>query len=374
MEYRRIKNFITRVRSLKTVEKQPEPLIQDRRYPVFKAKYWEPCLALHRARIPYKVWSHRDVLVVYGCARDDGFKELHLLVNDVEKAAQTLQEGGYLRTALSVVQADLDIPASEISKICRLVSPTALDEGLARLRSWDSRDLAETLAAIRNGKELLWVPGVALLDAESWAYGPLDAENQEPIPELHDYFNSHVALWLARSYKTRLQDMYLQKVIESMITELDESWRVGFEKGVRVVYRPILFDLMRQTHEHLFYRRRVWDASSLLNFDGEFREYHRNRVEMEMNVQDLLCPVWSHGFVRERPRLKLAQIVRRSGGCPKAVLGYKAELPRFTWLVKMPGGEGWVQISMNIFQVIKNRHGKRASLQETDGVYGTWDY
>lgn len=115
------------------MEKQPEPLIQDRRYPVFTAKYWEPCLALHRARIPYKVWSHRDVLNAYGCARDDDPKELHLLVNDVEKAAQTLQEGGYLRTALSFVQGDLDIPASEISKICRLVSPTALDEGLVRL-------------------------------------------------------------------------------------------------------------------------------------------------------------------------------------------------------------------------------------------------
>ncbi|KAF7134050.1 hypothetical protein CNMCM5793_005630 [Aspergillus hiratsukae] len=297
--------------------------------------------------------------------------QLHLLVNDVEKAAQVLQEGGYLRTALSFVQGDLDIPASESSKVCRLVSPTALDQGLARLRSWDRRDLAEILAAIRNGQESLWVPGVALLDAESWAYGPLDAENQEPIPELHDYFNSHVALWLARSYKTRLQDMYLEKVIASMITELDESWSVGFEKGVRVVYRPILFDLMRQTHEHLFYRRRVWGVSCLLTFFGEFREYHRNRVEMEMNLQDLPCPVWSHGFVRERPRLKVERVVERSGGCPNAVLWYKTELPRFTWLVKMPGGEGWIQISMNIFQVIKSKHGKRASLQEADGVYGT---
>jgi hypothetical protein len=56
--------------------------------------------------------------------------------------------------------------------------------------------------------------------------------------------------------------------------------------------------------------------------------------------------------------------VERSGGCPGAVIGYKAILPRFTWLVKIPVGKGWIQISMNVFQVIKNRHSKRASVRD----------
>jgi hypothetical protein len=34
--------------------------------------------------------------------------------------------------------------------------------------------------------------------------------------------------------------------MEMIVTELDEAWSVGSEKGVRMIYRPILFDLMRQ--------------------------------------------------------------------------------------------------------------------------------
>lgn len=174
------------------------------------------------------------------------------------------------------------------------------------------------LADIRKGHEWSYVRGVALLDAGNWADGPIESGDEEPIPELHNYFNSHVALWLAGSKKKRVQDLYVQTVIASIITELHESWSVGFEKGVRVVYRPILFDLMRQTHEHLVYRRRAWDVPCLLCFCEEFRDYHRSRIKKEMNLQDLPCPVWSHGFVRERPRLKLEQVVERSGGCPNA--------------------------------------------------------
>ncbi|GFF26514.1 hypothetical protein IFM51744_00014 [Aspergillus udagawae] len=340
MEYKRITSFITRVRSLKSKEEQPEPLIQVRKYPVFKDKYWEPCLMLYRARIPYKAWSDRDVLIAHGAAHNEGFRELHLLVNDVEKAAQTLQEGGYLRTALSFLQGDLGIPESEISKTCRLVSPTALDEGIARCRRQTSRDPAEILADIRKGHEWLDVRGVALLAAESWAYGPIGPEDEEPIPELHEYFNSHVALWLAGSSKKRVQDMYVQSVIAIIITELDEAW---------------------SNHEKLVGRLRAWALGvGLLSYE-EFRDYHRSRIEREMNLQDLPCPFWSHGFVRERPRLMIERRVERSGGCPDAVIGYKAILPRFTWLVKIPAGKGWIQISMNVFQVIKNRHSKRAS-------------
>ncbi|GFF94690.1 hypothetical protein IFM53868_07651 [Aspergillus udagawae] len=364
MEYKRITSFITRVRSLKSKEEQPERLMQVRKYPVFKDKYWEPCLMLYRARIPYKVWSDRDVLIAHGAAHNEGFRELHLLVNDVEKAAQTLQEGGYLRTALSFLQGDLGIPESEISKTCRLVSPTALDEGITRCRRRTSRDPAEILADIRKGHEWLDVRGVALLAAESWAYGPIGLEDEEPIPELHEYFNSHVALWLAGSSKKSVQDMYVQSVIAMIITELDEAWSVGFEKGVRVIYRPILFDLMRQNHEKLVGRLRAWALGvGLLSYE-EFRDYHRSRIEKEMNLQDLPCPFWSHGFVRERPRLMIERRVEKSGGCPDAVIGYKAILPRFTWLVKIPAGKGWIQISMNVFQVIKNRHSKRASVRD----------
>jgi hypothetical protein len=55
---------------------------------------------------------------------------------------------------------------------------------------------------------------------------------------------------------------------------------VGFEKGVRVVYRPILYDLMRQTHEEL-YHTRAWGLGALSSFCEEFRDYHRSRIERE---------------------------------------------------------------------------------------------
>ncbi|KAF4231579.1 hypothetical protein CNMCM8980_005226 [Aspergillus fumigatiaffinis] len=267
---------------------------------------------LYRARIPYKVWSHRDVLIAHGSAQDEGPRELHLLVNDVEKAAQALQEVGYLRTALSFLQGDLGIPESEMSKTCRLVSPTALEEGIARWQKQTSRDPAELLAEIRKGHEWHYVRGVALLAAESWAYEPIESGDEEPIPELHEYFNSLVSLWLAGSSKKRVQDMYVQGVIVMIVTELDEAWSVGFEKGVRVVYRPILFDLMRQTHEELAYHTRAWGVWTLLLFYEEFRDYHRSRVQKEMNLHDLPCPVWSHGFVRERPRLTIERTVEKS--------------------------------------------------------------
>jgi hypothetical protein len=63
---------------------------------------------------------------------------------------------------------------------------------------------------------------------------------------LHEYFNSYVSLWLVGKPKKRVQDMYVQSVMEMIVTELDEAWSVGSEKGVRMIYRPILFDLMRQ--------------------------------------------------------------------------------------------------------------------------------
>jgi hypothetical protein len=148
-----------------------------------------------------------------------------------------------------------------------------------------------------------------------------------------------------------------------IVTELDETWSVGFEKGVRVVYRPILFDLMRQTHEELAYHTRAWGVWTLLLFYEEFRDYHRSRVQKEMNLHDLPCPVWSHGFVRERPRLTIERTVEKSRGCPGAVRGQRAILPRFTWLVKVPAGEGWIQISLNIFRVMQNRHSNRDSVR-----------
>lgn len=371
MEPNKVNNFVTRLRSLPTPV--PEP-VQIRTNPILDiGSRWESCLFLHQSSVPYKIWSDSDVFGAHGLySAQDAYQDpygpqvsdVHALVHDVEEAAAVLEGAGYFRTRLRGNQQDEMgyIPGAKNHKFIRLLNVGAIVERNAPWKTFDQVAQEIAYAAAGPGDPMMHssdikqnTAGVFLMRAKDWNYSlPLGVGlAHEPVPELSEYFNSYTSLWMQTPMSRvvtaprgfRIE--HLARILNSLCYEADVVGSEEFDKAVKKKNRQFLFDLLKLR----------WDTDSLLEVftsDSVFQAYSKStRKEIR---GDLRQPELPDEWVRQRPQ-KMIYSPRPRGRADEQ--GYKSRLPRLTWLARVPRGDGWWVLSLNVGHMLKRRKEER---------------
>lgn len=140
---------------------------------------------------------------------------------------------------------------------------------------------------------------------------------------------------------------HLARILNRLCYEADVVGSDEFDKAVKKKNRQFLFDLL--SHR--------WDTDSLLELltrDSAFQAYSKStRKEIRGDLRE---PELPDEWVRRRPQ-KMIYSPRLRGRADEQ--GYKSRLPRFTWLARVPKGDGWWVLSLNVGQMLKQRKEER---------------
>ena len=375
-----VRNFAARVRKLPSSVEEPE---QDKRAPCFDiGSRWEPCHHFYKAGVPYKVWSEQDVFHFHGlykylnCFPDPyAFQtsDIAILVDDLEGAAAILEGSGYFRTSKSSEELEkmgYSVGDQSNRKFLRLLNVSAM----VRYHSqWDS--LEEVTNKVVYSAGLAENPhlgptqvtgnGVLLMLASDWNY-TLNAKAaspyyHDPIPELSEYFDSHVSMWMdtpisppansIRSPSSTARLRHYASILKELICEADDTWTIEFEDDIKSKHRQALYDLLE-----ICYRWMMKEGVCMftrLTTDTDFQEYSRNvRDQIKAGSHD---PVLMADFNRCRMKRVITMPLPRGQASTYDEKQCKKDLPRLSWLFRAPRGDGWLLISLNVAHILENK-------------------
>lgn len=394
-----IRKLATRIRQLPSSVPEPE---QSETSPILdNDSRWKACFLLHQAGTPYKVWTEQDVFQSYGLRRfreqscgPYGFQsvDLGLLVNDLEEAAAILEGAGYFKTdTRSPEQERMGYSPDDPRKI-RLLNVSAMVKEYGRWESFENVVQKVSNAAgvedsgirgfgnssimrdiIKNREQ----PGngVLLMLASDWNYDLPAALGtfHEPIPRLSEYFDSHISMWMNTpigpfTEKVSSADLkklsYNASTLGVLISEADAVWTCEFENSIKKKHRQVLFDLMDMDHKWI--AKKGPSVSSQLTTDADFQTYAKTVSYMiKTGVHE---PVPSLGVCRNRVRGSITVPLPRGQATKADEKHYSMGLPRLSWLVRVPRGDGWVLLSLNIPRILGNRK------KESNPVEPDWSF
>ncbi|OJJ79590.1 uncharacterized protein ASPGLDRAFT_85662 [Aspergillus glaucus CBS 516.65] len=196
-----VRSFVTRTCRLPSYVPDPAQVRTNPRLDI--GSRLEPCLFLQEAGVPYKVWTGVNIREAHGLCLTEGVyhepygchvNDVYVLVNDLEAAGKVLEKAaGYMRTSfIGVNQYSIGYCGDNGRKFIRLVKLSAIGK---RCCQWQSSQEASQKNKLSHDV----VPGgVLLILAKDWNYPPPSTllPNHQPIPELPEYFDSHMQLWL----------------------------------------------------------------------------------------------------------------------------------------------------------------------------------
>ncbi|WEW60897.1 hypothetical protein PRK78_006385 [Emydomyces testavorans] len=239
---------------------------------------YEPCDTLIHHGIPCRVWCE-DVLAVYGVPTV--VFDLFVLVPDPDEAAETLvaKAGGYVRTQANPRYARIPQLSREAPRLVRAVSSASeaggaeSESGLGLSRSLSSSSGSGSSKAKSGFAEYeqaddVEAVGVVLLSATEWGYElPADGVDYL-VPDLWEYLDCIVAIWLDLDEGHREFRDHLGIHIGYCSTYVDEVWTPEFFGMIRREHRHLLFELLasRVGHEGV-------GPAQLLK--PEYQQYHR---------------------------------------------------------------------------------------------------
>ncbi|ODM19986.1 hypothetical protein SI65_04972 [Aspergillus cristatus] len=231
-----VRSFVTRTRLLPTYV--PD-LAQVRTNPKLEiGSRLEPCLFLQETVVPYKVWTDVDICEAHSLYPTEGLyhepygpqvNDVHVLVNDLTEAAK--YRVGYC--------CDND------REFIRLVKSSAIGK---RCCQWLSSQKASQKGKISKG---VVSGGVLLMLAKGWNY-PLRSTltpGHQPIPQLPEYFDSHMQLWLEeplpepRSTARLLTFFHAAEVLDVLLNN-QNPWTQEFKQAIAKEHRQALSNLL----------------------------------------------------------------------------------------------------------------------------------
>ena len=381
-----IKKLATRIRQLPSAVPETE---QSKRNPILdNESRRKACFLLHQAGTPYKVWTEQDVFQSHGLNRfreqscdSYGFQsvDLGLLVNDLNEAAAILEGAGYFRTATrSAEQERVGYSSDDFRKI-RLLNVSAMVKEYGR---WESFETVVQRVSNAAGVEDSGISdfgnssimrdiitnreqpgnGVLLMLASDWNYDLPAALGtfHEPVPRLSEYFDAHISMWMnipLQPFTEKISPADLKKVsynastLGVLISEADAVWTREFENSIKKKHRQVLFDLMDMDHKWV--AKKGPSVSSQLTTDADFQTYAKTVSYMiKTGVHE---PVPSLGVCRNRVRGSITVDLPRGEATKADEKHYSKGLPRLSWLVRVPRGDGWVVLSLNLPRILANR-------------------
>lgn len=382
-----IKKLATRIRKLPSAVPEPG---QTKRNPILdNESRWKACFLLHQAGAPYKVWTDQDVFQSYGLRRfceqscdPYGFQsvDLGLLVNNLDEAAAVLEGAGYFRTDTRSSEQERMGYSSDDPRKIRLLNVSAMVREYGRWESFENVvQRVSSAAGVKNsgirdyfGSSSIMRDimrnreqagnGVLLMFASDWNYDLPAALGtfHEPIPRLSEYFDSHVSMWMNTlieplSEKISAADLkklsYNANTLSVLISEADTVWTREFENSIKKKHRQVLFDLMDMDHKWI--AKKGSSVYSQLTTDADFQTYAKTVSYMtKTGVHE---PVPSLGLCRNRVRDSITMPLPRGEATKADEKHYRKGLPRLSWLVRVPGGDGWAILSFNIAQILASR-------------------
>lgn len=384
-----VRNFAARLRELPSSVEEPE---QDKSAPYLDVgSRWEPCHHFYKAGVPYKVWTEQDVFHFHGlhkyrdCFPDPyAFQtsDIAILVNDLEGAAAILEGSGYFRTPKSSEEQDkLGYSGSGQGnrEFIRLLNVSVM---VRHHSQWDSFEEVTNKVVYAAGlsENHQWGPaqvagnGVLLMLASDWNY-TLNAKAaspyyHDPIPELSEYFNSHVSIWMdtpisppvnsIRSPGDTAKLRHCASVLKGLICEADDTWTVEFEEDIKSQHRQALFDLLEMCYRWMM--KEGVCMFTRLTTDVDFQKYSKDvRGQIKAGVHD---PVLMADFNRCRMKGVITMPLPRGQASTYDEKRCKKDLPRLSWLVRAPRGDGWFLLSLNVARILENKRRYKQEKQE----------
>lgn len=370
-----VRSLAARVRALPSSVLEPE---QSRLDPILdNESRWEPFLCLNKAEVPYKIWTEQDVFKCHGLSKyRDHFRDpyafqesdIGLLVNDLEGAAAVLEGSGYFRTRTSSAELKkMGYTFGDRRSFIRLLNVSAI---VREYTQWESLETITTSIAYAAdakgthyygnlGSTQTVGNGVLLMLASDWNY-TLPANGTgfyyEPIPELSEYFDSHVSLWMDASRPdylllTTAKIQYYATIVRDLVCDADDTWTIDFEKDIKRENHQALFDILETQHQRS--TKEGVDILTRLLTDIDFQAYSRNtRDWIKAGVHEPTCPP---GLIRYRVRNAIIIPLPRGQAKIRDEKECKKSLPRFSWLCRAPGGDGWFLLSLNLVRILANR-------------------
>ncbi|KAI9933501.1 hypothetical protein ASPWEDRAFT_174663 [Aspergillus wentii DTO 134E9] len=327
---------------------------QTRRLPDLHSDRYEPCLHLHKAGIPYKIWSVCDILQLHGSRKQLGRDDLEIIVNNTEDAARVLGSHGYLRTQKGTLY-------NIYRKVIRLVSlknvyqtfdvPGSLEANPTFISALINSEDLDTERAHYHEHDAVSIPGVYLLSAAESRYHLLEVaaplHMPKPEPQLHEYFDWAATVWLdTRQGRFSGPVGPVSQVLIELVEDLDIVWTTEFEKKIRKEHRQLLLDLMwwKQREGH------TWPYSLLAFIAFTIRMRTREKTIRDRILTGKHVPKPNAALVRKRPSTPFTLwIPVATEGISKYDANHiKRSLPKLTWLVESRLAGGHVVVSLNI--------------------------
>lgn len=362
MEAHLVKNFVTKIHSLSS----PKP--KTKNYPIHNTEpRFEVCLFLEDAGIPYKVWTDIDVWRAHGIEYpeqvpgesyyESQVSDVHILVNNLERAETALEEFGYSRTRLRAYnQCCIGYGKGGRRRYIRLLKTTRVrsdcpEQPSQRLSQGIANVAAKLLPKRSVSEKVISGRGVFLMLAVDWYYelpNTLEPHHQ-PFPQLAEYCNSFISSWMGisslgepESTSEYLRLLYIADTLD-VILYTNFLGTDEFEKGVWKQNRQVLYELMRLR----------WSNNSLSKFLVFTPRFHADSMATRNAiVTGSREPVLPNGVRRESPeRMPFASLPQDKPNEAQ----FRRKLPRLTWLVSESNKDSWWLLSLNMVRVFRNK-------------------